>query len=100
MSAVAFPRAGGSPSRVGSLPDGAPTGGSLRRHIASMLAMAVGLAGFAVTVGALRFALGQQTVVAPSLAMGISIASAAAAILAFWCASTLDARTAAEAAAR
>ena len=100
MNAITLTRGGAVPSQAIHRPAGFATGVSLHR-VASALSMVAGIVSFAVAVIALRFALvvGQGVMPRP-LAMSIAVATALAGILAFWCASTLDQRPAADAAAR
>lgn len=100
MNTITFPHGGGRSSHAIQRAAGSAAGTSLRR-VVSALSMVAGIASFAVAVVALRFAtvVGQSVFPRP-LSMEIAIACAFAGIMAFWYASTLDARTAAEAPAR
>lgn len=100
MNTITFPHGGGLPAQAISGRDAAGNSASLRRVVGA-LAVVVGIAGFAVAVVAMKFALivGQTTVPQP-VAMQVTIGSALLGVLAFWCAGTLGAHPAADASRR
>jgi hypothetical protein len=99
MNTITYTHGSGSPVRAIRTPAGASMLPFLR-SAACMLAMALGAVALSAAVVALRFTLVGQAFVPQQFALGILIASALAGILAFWCATVLDATPATEAATR
>ena len=99
MNTITYTHGGGSPVRAIRTPAGASMRPFLR-SAACVLFMAFGAVALSAAVVALRFAVVGHAFLPQQFALGALIASALAGILAFWCATVLDATPATEAATR